>query len=235
MSARRREVLIQGKPNLEPQTENMNLISRIAGNKWATGTVIAALAVETMVGSSVISHEAVPQVEASNEAQTLIGQTTANPNVTPTQLIGNTALAYSAPIKVPKKHLTKNQLAVIEVTPTQFKRWLKVGLCEEPKFITKNIKTYTDPKHYSLKKETIKVVNWGNNGSTYGGGLGISRKNWRIFKGQYYYGNESKATPYEQVAVGIRIELGTTNYKLLPKHLPVPRFIPDQGVGCHGW
>ena len=101
------------------------------------------------------------------------------------------------------------QIAMKEVTATEFKKWIPVNKCEES-------------------------GHWYVHGGMYSGGLGINNRNWAYF-GQNEFGPAYKAKPIEQVAVAIRVlNLKRTPYTY---HVLVNRRqVPDQH-GCNpgGW
>jgi hypothetical protein len=78
------------------------------------------------------------------------------------------------------------------VTPEERAAWSRVNVCEES-------------------------GNWHVDGPIYGGGLGISRVNWAAYGGFAEFGDETWATPDQQITIAMRIQ-------------PDP---PDQS-GCDG-
>ena len=63
--------------------------------------------------------------------------------------------------------------------------------------------------------------NWGHQGRTFEGGLGILAINWTYYGGTQYAPHAWMATPEQQVVVAMRIQNG----------LPTP----DQNGTCHAW
>ena len=85
------------------------------------------------------------------------------------------------------------------LTPGQIAAWDQVNLCEEG-------------------------GNWHVEGSTFAGGLGISRANWSQFNTFGFPADEGVATPDQQIRVAVAF---ATHY------FGSPYAAPDQG-GCHG-
>jgi hypothetical protein len=79
------------------------------------------------------------------------------------------------------------------VTPYERAAWEQVAMCEES-------------------------GNWQSDGSTFSGGLGISRANWDAYGGLQYAPEGAEATEDEQIMVAERIQSDP----------------PDQ-YGCRGW
>jgi resuscitation-promoting factor RpfA len=79
------------------------------------------------------------------------------------------------------------------VTPYEREAWEQVAMCEEG-------------------------GNWQSDGSTFSGGLGISRANWDAYGGLQYAPEGAEATEDEQIMVAERIQ----------------SYPPDQD-GCSGW
>ena len=89
-----------------------------------------------------------------------------------------------------KKHikpLSPAQVAANLISPTSrlYKEWVHVDSCEES-------------------------GDWHQEGSIYGGGLGIKRSNWTAYGGAYFSRDEAAATPQEQMVIGDRIQFGAT-------------------------
>lgn len=81
-----------------------------------------------------------------------------------------------------------------DVTPHQRAQWQLVADCEE-------------------------AGNWSYQGTTYSGGLGISRQNWDGFGGLAYAPDGGEATQDQQIMVASRIQASP----------------PDQSGQCESW
>lgn len=118
-----------------------------------------------------------------------------------TALITSLAL-FVMPLHTPKKPITSPTHSALAITPTTsttlvdsltVSKWEKVAWCE----------THGD---------------WQMSGSTFAGGLGISRVVWEEYGGQQFAPHPGLASKEEQIVVAVRIN-GT--------------YVPDQN-GCNG-